>query len=633
MPRPSLRFALALAALTVVAGVLLGLRARTPSAPLRSPSAPSVAASPTLGVERAWNLLLDASIATPGRDAPITFRLAGTWVTTVSAERPGERDVACEVRQARVSGTGVASPPPAEIEAVARRLSRTFFITYRDDGAAIRAHFPRDMDPADRNLLLLVVTASQWILPPAGQTAWTTNERDAAGRYLAMYRRGGDGRIDKRKVKYLDESGARLDSGTGGPGVTVEGSRLQLTLDAADEVTGLSAADHLRVGVPLDKGQWVDLRVALQLDGLRRSRADAQVGALARTAGSFDSGPIVTQRVDPDRARAQQDRRLLEGQRAGELLAAAAKRSDEDEVLSARLAALVRTQPESAAAIEALARRTDAPTWNARVLASANCRSGTDALLHLAGGLAVPAPQRVAAITALLLLERPDEAALRALLGLFSAEAAPVRSAARLVAAGLVHKARTRDDADPEADPSAGVAAVCQAVDEALLTLYRTASERGDREERSDLLAALGNSASPAVTPTLLGASADADASVRITAVRALRLAPGETVEERLRAALADGDHRVRLSAIEALGFRDIAPVAGALQQAARQDSAEEVRSGAVSLLARRPELRGNLEAIRAVADHDPRPGVRRLARDALTRTDAAPHPRPSAGQ
>lgn len=627
MSRLPARLALALIALALAAGTVGLLRGRSPS-PV-SPGAPPVAPSPAtrLGSERTYRMSLDVSIATPGRAAPITFRLAGQWVNTVAAERPGERDVACEVRAARISGTGVAPPSANEIDAVAHRLARTFFITYRDDGVAVRAHFPRDMDPADRNLLLLLVTASQWIRPTAGQAAWTAMERDAAGRYLAMYRRGEDGRIDKRKVKYLDESGAKLEGGAAGPEMRVEGSRLQLTIDAAGEVASLTADDALRVGVPLDKGQWVDLRVSLRLDQPRLGRGDAQVGALQRAASSFDSGPIVTQRVDPERARAQRDRQLLEGQRAEALLDEAARRhgeSDEDDLLSRRLAALVRMQPGAAASLSALARRPDAPSFLARVLASADCRAGTDALLLLAADAALPERQRVDAVSALLLLERPEERVLRALQGLLSADPAAVRSAARLVAAGIAHKVRSAAEA-PDADAAEdavapGLLAAAEAVDHALLALCRAPR---DRDDRTDLLAALGNSASPAVVPLLVAASSDGDAVVRATAVRALRLAPGGEVEERLRAALADRDYRVRRAAIEALGFRDIAPVAAAVQQAARQDAAEEVRAGAVSLLARRPELGGNLEALHAVADKDERPGLRRLAREALARTGA----------
>jgi len=106
-------------------------------------------------------------------------------------------------------------------------------------------------------------------------------------------------------------------------------------------------------------------------------------------------------------------------------------------------------------------------------------------------------------------------------------------------------------------------------------------------------------------------------------AARALRLATGPEIDGLLGAAItSDGDAGVRAAAIFAAGFRHpIGPQIGqALVRAAKADPAESVRSGAITLLRENPGASPETaETLAWIAGHDAKPGVRRLAQEALT--------------
>ena len=83
-----------------------------------------------------------------------------------------------------------------------------------------------------------------------------------------------------------------------------------------------------------------------------------------------------------------------------------------------------------------------------------------------------------------------------------------------------------------------------------------------------------------------------------------------------------DHDPGVRSSAIFAASFRHpIGPQLGeALVRVAKTDPVEYVRSSAVTLLRQNPDASPHVaETLAWIAEHDAKPGVRRLAREALT--------------
>jgi HEAT repeat protein len=114
----------------------------------------------------------------------------------------------------------------------------------------------------------------------------------------------------------------------------------------------------------------------------------------------------------------------------------------------------------------------------------------------------------------------------------------------------------------------------------------------------------------------------DSRVPVRAVAVRALRLTPGPEVDGLLSTALTtDSDPGVRAGAIFAAGFRHPldSALSDALLRAARTDSADSVRSSAVTLLARAPHASPKIvETLAWVAENDTKFGIRRQARRAL---------------
>jgi HEAT repeat protein len=151
--------------------------------------------------------------------------------------------------------------------------------------------------------------------------------------------------------------------------------------------------------------------------------------------------------------------------------------------------------------------------------------------------------------------------------------------------------------------------------------------EAHETREVTDLLAAFGNSAGPLVLPAIRDALRDPRDPVRAAAARALRLAPATEMERLLAETLtSDRSPSVRLAAMFAAGFRHpMGPLLGeALVRAARTDPFEYVRSDALTLLRQNhADVPRAAETLAWVAEHDDKPGVRRLAREALASISA----------
>jgi HEAT repeat protein len=214
---------------------------------------------------------------------------------------------------------------------------------------------------------------------------------------------------------------------------------------------------------------------------------------------------------------------------------------------------------------------------------------------------------RVDAIVAFVQMQHPTTEATRVPLKLITDSNPAVRSAARMMSGALARAARPEHA--EEAD----------SIDASLIALYRGAR---DMREKSDLLAALGNSVGPDAVPVIEEALGDASVSVRAAAVRALRLAGGIKIDRLLAAAItSDHDAAVRSHAIVAARFRHPlpAPLADALIQAASSDAVGYVRSDALAVLRQNPTSSVRIpETLDRIAKLDADPGIRRQAREAL---------------
>jgi HEAT repeat protein len=567
------------------------------------------ARDPRLGQQRAWSLRFDVRLAHAGQKAPMQMQLVGEWQATLSATRAGEYDVAYQIANPHIEGSGVAGVAPAEISALERRLSQRFWMTYRDDGTALRAHFPRQMEPSDRNLLQMIATDVQLVRPARPGTAeqWTALERDGAGRYLAAYQRTAPHRIVKRKLKYTDVD---VDAGNQGPGgieIDFDASERTFVLDAEGAIESFDGSEHFRIGMPMGRGGFLDIGTATHLSGVRRTLASELAGSLERARAEVDSVPVRTHAPDPERVRADQDRQLLFGQDGDQLLAAAqavdAVRADP--LLPPRLAALLRQRPASVAAAETVLRKRGGCPLITGALGAAATPASMAALDRLARDAGAPSQLRSDALSALAKSERPDTAAMRLAATLLDDDDAGVRRSAALVAGALARAGRPNHPAE------------ASQLDQALLSRYQAATTI---ERRSELLAALGNSVGPAVVPVLQAALRDSQPELRASAARALRLADDAATTALLGATItSDRDPRVRAAAVFAASFQPIGPHVDALVAAATRDATDFVRADAVGLLKRNRSVSAKIpEALAQVAAHDAKPGLRRLATEAL---------------
>jgi hypothetical protein len=584
------------------------------------------------GDQRRWTLEFRARLEQPDGARAIEVDLSGEWVSTISAVRPGEYDAALQLAGARITGEGVRSAPdearplagrhcasgaaaclsqpgspvkqlPGKHE-LERRLARPFWATYRDDGGLLALHFFKDAIASDRNLLEMIATEAQLVRPPEERGAWTAVERDGAGEYLAIYNLAGPNVVVKRKLKYLHTDGTP-GTPTGGLHVDVTQSELRFSLDSEGGILTLNGSNGMRIGVQFGNAAPLTAISETHLTNARMSRAPELIGSLARALPNLETSPVVTQQPNPEQIRTESDVRLLEGHSTESLLEAAISKSN-DQQLRERLAALFRQRPEAASAALALLRQ-----GPQKQIVNALGAAGSPAAIQTLGAVArdrmLPVSLRIDALTAFLFMQHPSIEAMRHPALFLDDNDVHIASAARLASGALARAGRKEHP--EEADR----------IDAALVSRYRKAR---DLRERSDLLAALGNSVGPAAVPVIEGALRDIHDATRRAAARALRLANGPEVEDLLSTTItSDEDPAVRSAALFAAGFHHrMGPVLGdALVQAARADPIDYLRSRAITLLRQNPEASPRIaETLAWIAEHDPKPGIRRLAQQAL---------------
>jgi hypothetical protein len=588
----------------------LSLAALIAAMTISAPPGFAAGAGQTVGEQRRWTLDFRVRLEQPGGQAPVEVDLGGELVSTVSSVRTSEYDAAIEVAGARVTGRGVTDAPAGAQEELRRRLGRRFWATYSNDGTLLAVHFYKDVNPSDRNLLQMILTEAQFVRPEAGEPVYTIIERDGAGSYLAIYQQGASDDVVKRKLKYVETDGVAGASATG-VRVAVDGSELHFSFAPDGEMKSLDGTDRVSIGLTAGEGGQLAAITEVHLTNLRRGRAAELIGSLAAARPEVVSSPVLTHRMDPEEQRALRDQRLLEGRSTTSLLEAAISPEGE-EMLSDRLAALFRRRPEAVREALALLKTNGPQKRITEALGAAGSAAATDALVRLAGDKAAPESQRVDALTALAQTARPSEEAMAVPAALLDDADVRVASAARLMAGAMARAGRATH------------AKVADAIDAALIERCRKSVEAA---EMSNLLGALGNSASPAALAVVEGSLRDPRATVRGSAVRALRLGLGAEVDDLLSGAITgDPDANVRVGAIFAASFRPAvsSPLTASLLEAARKDASATVRSSAISLLRRNvnasPQVAGTLGWI---AENDAKPGIRRQAREALASVQA----------
>jgi hypothetical protein len=356
--------------------------------------------------------------------------------------------------------------------------------------------------------------------------------------------------------------------------------------------------------------EGVSMRISVRLADVRQARAPELVGALARarTAGEVETTGIVTHAPSDEQVLAQSDVRLLQGVNLETILRAVTEKPAEGRPRE-QLEAWVRRHPEAVAPIIAATRAaTPGPTTKAltAALGHAGPPAAQAALVELARDARLPAAVRSDALVGLMFGKQPSSLSLEAVAALCKDGDATVRRAALFASGSLARAARANDDAH------AGV------IDAALAAAYKGAK---DAPARAELLGAIGNSAGPTLLPVVRAAlETDADSKVRAAATRALRLYDDTDVKDQLAKMITDDrEPLVRATAIFAAGFAFDARYVEPLTKAALKDPTEMVRTDATNMLASHQDVTPEIaDTLARVAEKDPKPGIRKLARAAL---------------
>ncbi len=562
-------------------------------------------ASSAAGRQRRWTVTLETHIKQPGAssDRDNAVGLTGDWVSTLSGESAAGYDIAYELQNAHATGSGFGEVSPADVAQLEHRLGERFWVTYQPDGAAIRVHFPRDMTDDVRNFLELVVTQAQLIRPAKASPQWTTTERDGAGTYFASYEDLGQGEILKRKMRYLP-----LD-GTAGPNdtsvaVRVDSSETRFSVDGRGLVDSVQGHETTYVEAKLGAlGLGIDIRI--HFDHPRSGVAPELVGSFDRASPRLDSGPIVTQRATEQEMLARRDARLIHDVTLAQILGAV-RSGHPDEKTRAQLEALLRERPAEIPPAVTFVRDADtgASAIVLQALGAAATPAAQGALCALAIDDGTAGPLRAEAVGALVRTKEPTASTISTLTRLMDASDPALRRQALYMAGAAGDNSR---DSDPQATAQI----------EAEL-LRRHANCNG--ATCVDVLGALGNLATPAILPSVRRSLKDGSPVVRAAAVRALRKVTAPGTDQLISTTMTDDpDATVRDAAVFAATFRPIAPLFEALCRAIEADPTDYVRSAAIEAVAKHVDESPLVEkALIVAATKDPKPGVQRLARDAL---------------
>jgi hypothetical protein len=584
-------------ALTLAAAASAGIASNI--GPRRSASA---GVQGTVG-QRRWQLALDVALTQSVDQAPARIHVTGQWRATPCAWRAGEYDVAHELADVHVEGEAFGTPSAGDVEALEKRLARRFLVTYRDDGAAVRVHFPKDVAPTDRNLLEMIVTETQFVHEKTEAKQWSVLERDGAGTYFALYQ-GTPGSTTKRKIKYVDVDGA---PGSASATIRLEQSTIHFATDPAGHLLSLDGREKLNVGVPFGVGGSLGIDTAITLYNATTAAAPELEENLAPSNMELDDEPIRTRGGDPRAMQRQQDAQLLAGQSAETLVRAAGIPST-DRLLPARLAALFRRDPRAIGAALALVRSATKTKTILASLASAQTGEAIDALGRLAHDNSAPSRVRAEALTATMVIQHPSAKAMRLGIDLLADSDRDVRISAQLASGALARLGRSEHSDE------------ATAIDAALLATWEHTT---DDREKLNLLGAFGNSAGTKLLPELEKCLKAPSPEVRAVAAWALRLFEADGVDAMLATAITeDADPQVREAAIRAAGGRSFEPFKSAVLKAAATDATTHVRAEAVRYLKNHADESALVSSTLArVATGDPSSGVRQLAASATLQT------------
>lgn len=592
--------ALTLAIAALGGGAAIGLRARSTAGGAPAPGAgtPEGAASavphapsgrtsaPGLRHTYATTFEQDLALAGGSGRADLRVRVTGDLDLAFVAYDDGRHRLYAELTHVSFEA-GAPSPASA---AVAKELERPFYVATETDGRVRGYAFARDVSPIAQNVLRALLGSAQVALRDGA--AWTADEDDVMGSYVASYERRDDGAIVKSKGAY-----ARVAT-PGGLVPAAEAARiddrLRAVARAGDDgwLESLSLEEHRTASLGADMpSAKTDARLSLRLVGTRPD--PSLLGRFEREADGLSiTGPFGT--GDEAKAVRASDERAAAGASMEDLLALARGAAGDAETgaIADRMSARLRLTPEDADRMAPLARTL--PVGEARVLVSALGAAGTrasvSALGKILGDEGAPAAIRAEAASHLAFA---DEHALEAREPLTQGLRDASRDVRESSALALGNVARTLDgDGDSVAE------------------LVRRYEEARSLEERALYLRALGNTGSAEVLPIARAVLEHDEDALREVAVQALRFLPvGEADAVLSQALVTDPADAVRVATVDAIGYRLVEMHLPALERAVAADAAGAVRAAIREIASRALARRGGTlsaaarEALQALVD------------------------------
>jgi hypothetical protein len=572
-------------------------------------------------------------------------RVEGEWVATVLDPRGAKVRTAVHLR--RTQGVPAVRlwvdghEAPVQASSLSAELGRDMVVTTDAAGRVLTVQFDPGMSVLSQGYIRALLGLTQFVLPSNNpkSNAWTAEEEDPNGRYIARYqvelgRPGGASAVQtvrKQKLRYLQ---ARR---------RVQGVNEEIRPTALPSGALVARIDRQRglllslTGAETQSLVMRGTKVGRSVTGLRlQYLGPEKVGAAERAAlrralaaparrpaaqrlsstGSREASEAAIQRNQLGDATLES---LLAALARADAEAAAARAAGNQPGLSTplylKLKALVYLHPEHSSRLGAL-------------LAGADPNRVMATLVTGALG-AVGHPQAQAALVDAIRSHSRNSAALAQELAALAGVAHPTPLAEATMRDQAAH-APTRD-LRVMADLALGTMArnltnsqrpeetrrAARIVDEIVRKLAAAHGEAARLQ-----LMALGNAGSARALPAIDRFLADRSPILRASAAAALRFIDDARVDARLTRCLAgDPAPEVRGEAAGALGFRvPTAATLAAQQRAFRAERAEGVRLAILSNLGRAetafPRLR---DWIQGTAAHDPSPNVRKAAANLLT--------------
>ncbi len=568
-----------------------------------------------------------------GPKRAIEIDLNGTWQETCvqSSEQGFVLQVSFQDVDGHINANITEMIDPTSPHSVLRGES---FVEIAHTGKVQTIHYAEQQPKIGEHLLreLLSLRSFELKTPAEPGDTWRTEENDIHGRYRSEYRLSviddAMAEIVKTRLEYVPDATARHAYTQNGLAAVIPAnitSRMSIHIDR--QILGaLTATSH--VEHQLNGSIMASAQASLQLTPKQPSSPDSTTSlrtALREyTKRKNAKTPSALQRRGDLRASevdARLDRKIQEQELGNDdwksLSGRLARTTEYDSRLFLKTKALFKLSPETAEeAVAVLVEAADENSLRFQMLTGALSAAGTSqaqAALHTAiSQLSDNTDKLRVLVGALALVEEPTEQTDAFLLE-------------------LAHSRPENDEIHHSANLAIGAAALSlnekfptrsqKLVDHLLEELTDAKSE----DERIALLAALGNSGAEKAFGPLRDALSDKKPLVRQVAASSLQLSKeAQASKLLLEAATVDPDSSVRTAAVSSLGHHDISSSGIAqIMQLAREDSSEEVRQSALSLLGNRarsfPEI---LDTLAWSRESDRSKDVRRLAALILARLE-----------